>query len=93
VAARLALLATRPSGPVRVAQPRPKWPNHQRDVACAPVVVTTRWPQAPNYVELISQYDSQRGSIDHIAPHRLDQNHTISNQTIPSSQKRIPDCL
>jgi hypothetical protein len=36
-----------------------------------------------NYVELISKYDSQIGSIDRIAPHMLDQNHLI--QTIPSS--------
>jgi hypothetical protein len=31
----------------------------------------------PNYVELISKYDPQRGSIDHMTPHRLDQNHHI----------------
>jgi hypothetical protein len=45
----------------------------------------------PNYVELISKYDPQRGSIDHTAPHRLDPNHPI--QTIPSSQKTIPNRL
>jgi hypothetical protein len=47
----------------------------------------------PNYVELISMYDPQRGSIDHTTPHRLDQNHFIPIKTIPSSQKRIPDSL
>jgi hypothetical protein len=26
----------------------------------------------PNYVELISKYDLQKGFIDHTAPHRLD---------------------
>jgi hypothetical protein len=41
----------------------------------------------PNYVELISMYDPQRGSIDHTAPHRLEQNHLIHIQTIPSSEK------
>jgi hypothetical protein len=45
----------------------------------------------PNYVELISKYDPQRGSIDHTTPHRLDQNHT--NHPTPSSQKRIPGRL
>jgi hypothetical protein len=45
----------------------------------------------PNYVELISKYDPQRGSIDHTVSHRLDQNRPI--QTIPSSQKRISDRL
>jgi hypothetical protein len=35
----------------------------------------------PNYVELTSKYDPQRGSIDHTAPHRLDQNHPIPNHT------------
>jgi hypothetical protein len=45
----------------------------------------------PNYIKLISKYDPQRGYIDHTTPHRLDQNHPI--QTIPSSQKRIPDRL
>jgi hypothetical protein len=44
----------------------------------------------PNYVELISKYDPQRGSIDHTTPPRLDQNHSISIQTIPSSRSRAP---
>jgi hypothetical protein len=35
----------------------------------------------PNYVELISKYDPQRGSIDHMTPHRLDQNY--SNHPTP----------
>jgi hypothetical protein len=35
-----------------------------------------------NYVELTSMYDPQRDSIDHTAPHRLDQNHLIPNHTI-----------
>jgi hypothetical protein len=47
----------------------------------------------PNYVELISKYDAQRGSIDHTAPHRLDQNYLIPIHTIPSSQRRISDHL
>jgi hypothetical protein len=47
----------------------------------------------PNYVELISKYDPQRGSIDHSVDHRLDQNHHIPIQTIPTSQKRITDRL
>jgi hypothetical protein len=47
----------------------------------------------PNYVELTSKCDPQRSSIDHTAPHRLDQNHPIPIQTIPFSQKRIPDRL
>jgi hypothetical protein len=46
-----------------------------------------------NYVQLISKYDPQRGSIDHTTPNMLDQNHPIPMQTIPSSQKRIPDRL
>jgi hypothetical protein len=41
-----------------------------------------------NYVELITKYDPQRGSIDHMTPHKLDQNHSILIQTIPSSQKK-----
>jgi hypothetical protein len=40
----------------------------------------------PNYVELMSKYDPQRGSIDHTVPHRLDQIHPILIHTIPSSQ-------
>jgi hypothetical protein len=47
----------------------------------------------PNYVELIPKYDPQRGFIDHTVLHRLDQNHPFPIQTIPSSQKRIPDRL
>jgi hypothetical protein len=39
----------------------------------------------PIYVELISKYNPQRGSIDHMTPHRLDQNHPIPIQTIASS--------
>jgi hypothetical protein len=35
----------------------------------------------PNYVELVSKYNPQRGSIDHMTPHRLDQNH--SNHPTP----------
>jgi hypothetical protein len=35
----------------------------------------------PNYVELFSKYDPQRGSIDHMTPHRLDPDH--SNHTTP----------
>jgi hypothetical protein len=41
------------------------------------------------YVELISKYDPQRGSIDHTTPHRLDQNHSIPIQITRSSQKRV----
>jgi hypothetical protein len=41
-------------------------------------------------VKLVSKYDPRRSSIDHMAPHRLDQNHHIPIQIIPSSQKRIP---
>jgi hypothetical protein len=47
----------------------------------------------PNYIELSSKYDPQRGSTDHTTPHRLDQNHPIPIQTIPSSQKRVPERL
>jgi hypothetical protein len=35
----------------------------------------------PNYVELVSKYDPEMGSIDHTTPHRLDQNH--SNHPTP----------
>jgi hypothetical protein len=36
----------------------------------------------PKYVEVTSEYDLQRGSIDHIVSHRLDQNYPIPNHTI-----------
>jgi hypothetical protein len=44
----------------------------------------------PNYVELISKYDPQRGSIDHTVPHRLDQNHAIPIHTILSRENPRP---
>jgi hypothetical protein len=39
------------------------------------------------------RYDPQKGSIDYMTPHRLDQNHSIPIQTTPSNQMRIPDRL
>jgi hypothetical protein len=47
------------------------------------------WAKTTSYVELISKYDPQRGSRDHMTPHSLHQNHPIPIQTKPSSQKRI----
>jgi hypothetical protein len=44
----------------------------------------------PNYAELTSKYDLQRGSIDHMAPHRIDQNHLIPNHTIKSKEDPRP---
>jgi hypothetical protein len=46
-----------------------------------------------NYFELISKYDPQSGSIDHTAPHRIDQNHPIPIQTMPSKSKEDPKPL
>jgi hypothetical protein len=48
-----------------------------------PIISTqSRRLRLPNYIELTSKHDPQIGFIDHTAPHRLDQNHSILNDTI-----------
>jgi hypothetical protein len=68
-------------------------PIHKSAIISTKITTLRLYAKLPNYVELTSKYDPERGYIDHTAPHRLDQNHSIPILTIPSSQKRIPDHL
>jgi hypothetical protein len=55
-------------------------PIHKSAIISTKITTLRLYAKLPNYVELTSKYDPERGYIDHTAPHRLDQNHSIPYQ-------------